>query len=193
MMLIKHPLPYGGKKTAAPVRMFPAVKATAAGRDPADPQSYLLHFFIICFHFFTQQSAPYAGLVWSSFRRVGSHFPAVRAVYGDVSGEKEGGFEKNFFHFFPSPPGCFPLPRERHSAGTRSFFITIPCSARPCAVRMRSPAAIRVILPGKPADKFNKIPLSEVFPADTRRPAGTKSTYEAHYEQNTSPRRGSSA
>lgn len=66
-------------------------------------------FLLYAFIFFTQQSAPYAGLVWSSFRRVGTHFPAVRAVYGDVSGEKEGGCEKNFFHFFPSPSGCFPF------------------------------------------------------------------------------------
>ena len=78
------------------------------------PQSYLLHFFIYMLHFFTQQSAPYAGLVWSSFRRVGTHFPAVRAVYGDVSGEKEGGCEKISF--------IFPFPARLFSFAVRKTF-----------------------------------------------------------------------
>lgn len=68
MMLIKHPLPYSGKYLLLPYGRFLQSKPLLQKGIRRDTQSYLLHFLIIFFHFFTQQSALHAGRVRPSFR-----------------------------------------------------------------------------------------------------------------------------
>ena len=94
------------KKTAAPRGCFLQSKPLLQEGDPADPQSYLLHFLLYAF-IFTQQSAPYAGLVWSSFRRESEVIFRQSGLCTGTSPGKKGGCEKNFFHFSLPRPAVF--------------------------------------------------------------------------------------